>query len=111
MAKDPPPIEGSRFLGSGPVEWKWLLPWACHSCHRFGEIQVNVEPTKRSNDDDVDGRIDRAHYDASPFCINRRFQRGTLVYRRKKRGDKVYLQLPGQTADQVKGETWPPWSE
>ncbi len=105
------PIEGSRLLGTGTVKWRWLLPWACHSCQRYGAVEVNVEMTRVSTDDEVNEKIDRAHFEASRFCISRRFQRGTRIYRLKNGTEKIYLRRPGEEEWQVTPEPWPPWRQ
>jgi|SRR6185295_3225755 len=102
---------GSRLLETGMVKWRWLMPWACRGCRRFGAVEVRVEMANRSTNDEIIEKIERDHRALSTTCpVDRRDRVVGRVYRWKG-GQKIYLRKKDERVDEVKEQKWPPWSE
>lgn len=115
------PIEGPRILDAGMVVWKWLFPWACPRCKCFGVLNVELPPAKEgplatvgrkgTTTDELKEKIERAHRELSPICIQRvgRILCGRVY--RWKRGQKIYLRMKDEKPEDVKEQMWPPWMD
>ncbi len=101
--------EGSRILDSGPMQWDWLIPWACRGCKRYGKVGVVVAEVGRTTDDELKDKIERTHHHRSPFCIAGIKQRVIgRVYRIAANGNTVYLRAKGEEHESVRHQVWPP---
>lgn len=104
--------EGPRTLDTVAVELHWLMPWCCWGCRSYGKVEVVVEETRRSTDDEVFEKIDRSHRNKSTLCP--RLRSSVIVgrvYRVRPSGQKIYLRANGEREEDVKEQAWPPWQE
>ncbi len=111
MVKHVPIESNTRILETGVIRWRWLMPWACRGCRRYGAVEAKIEMNNRSTNAELMDKIERDHRALSATCPVSWKERFVGRLYRWMNGSKVYLRKNGETAEQVKEQKWPPWDE